>query len=254
MRTLWITGGGTGIGRALAQRCFENGDRVVISGRRSELLTQALKEITGQEKSDRFWTFAGDAASEEHADHVVSTLASHGLFVDVLINNAGQNSNHTFDEATAEEFEEAFRANCLGAIRCVQAVLPAMRQRRAGAIVTVSSVLGQWASRGSASYSISKYATTGLIDLLRQELIGSGIQVLGVFPGFIKTAMTLPFVKPGSPKASFGKTPAQMADAILRALRQGKTELYYPFYVPWLIRLHRWLPITADRIARKVKH
>ena len=129
-----------------------------------------------------------------------------------------------------------------------------MRQRRSGAIVTVSSVLGHWASAGSASYSVSKYATTGFIDLLRQELIGSGIQVLGVFPGFIQTDMTLPFVKPGSPKASFGKTPLQMADAILRALRKGKTELYYPFYVPWLLRLHRWLPMTADRLARKVKH
>jgi len=254
MQTIWITGGGTGIGRALAQRCYENGDRVVISGRRPDPLAQAEQDITGGKKSNRFWTFAGDAASDDHADHVVSTLAAHGFFVDVLINNAGQNSNHTFDEATAEEFEQAFHINCGAAIRCVQAVLPAMRQRRNGAIVSVSSVLGHWASAGSASYSVSKYATTGLIDLLRQELVNSGIQVLGVYPGFIQTDMTLPFVEAGSPKANLGKTPTQMADAILRALRKGKTELYYPFYVPWLIRFHRWMPITADRIARKVKH
>jgi short-subunit dehydrogenase len=254
MRTVWITGGGTGIGRALAQRCYDNGDRVVISGRRADVLEQALRDITGEVKSARFWTFAGDASNEDHADHVISSLASHGLFVDVLINNAGQNDNHTFDEATAEDFDSAFRANCMSAIHCVQAVLPAMRQRRAGAIVCVSSVLGHWASSGSASYSVSKYAVTGLIDVLRQELIGTGINVLGVFPGFIKTDMTLPFVTPGSPKANYGKTPDQMTAAILHALKRGKTELYYPFYVPWLIRLHRLMPMTADRLARHFHH
>jgi short-subunit dehydrogenase len=254
MRTIWITGGGTGIGRALAQRCFEAGDRVLISGRRPEVLAQAVKAITGQEHSDRLWTFAGDASDPRHAPDVLAQLAKQNLSVDVLINNAGHNSNHELDQSTPEEFEEAFRINCMSALRCAQAVLPAMRQRRSGAIVTIASVLGQWASSGSASYSVGKYATTGLIDVLRQDLIGSGIQVLGVFPGFIQTEMTLPFVKPGSFKARFGKTPLNMADAILRALRKGKTELYYPAYVPWLIRFHRMAPILADTVARRMHH
>jgi len=254
MQTVWITGGGTGIGRALAQRCYERGDRVVISGRRAEVLAEAARAITGAGPSPRFFTFAGDASDPAHVDHVVSALAGHGLFVDLLINNAGQNSHQLFDEADPSEFVRAFEANCLSAIRCVKAVLPAMRQRRAGAVVLISSVYGQWASSGSATYSVSKYAVTGTIDLLRQELVGSGVQVLGVYPGFIQTAMTKPFVKPGSFKARFGKTPFDMADAILSALRRGKTELYYPFYVPWLIRLHRWLPLTADRLSRRLYH
>lgn len=254
MQTVWITGGGTGIGRALAQRCYERGDRVVISGRRADVLAQTARDIAGAESSHRFFTFAGDAADAAHVDHVVSALAGHGFFVDLFVNSAGQNSNRTFDECDPAEFASAFEANCLSAIRCAKAVLPAMRQRRSGAIVLISSVFGQWASSGSATYSVSKYAVTGTIDLLRQELVGSGVQVLGVFPGFVQTAMTLPFVKPGSFKARFGKTPTDMADAILRALRRGKTELYYPFYVPWFIRLHRWAPLAADRLARRLYH
>src|SRR6185436_10422394 len=114
-----------------------------------------------------------------HSAQVVSELQKQGFSVDVLINNAGQNSDRVFDETPPEEFVQAFRLNCLSAIQCAKAVLPAMRQRRAGAIVSFSSVLGQWASSGSASYSVGKYAVSGFIDLLRQELIGTGIQVLG---------------------------------------------------------------------------
>ena len=254
MKTVWITGGGSGIGKALAQRCYERGDHVVITGRRPEPLAQAIKDISGQATSDRLWMFAGDAADAQHAAQVVTALGAQGLFVDVLINSAGQNDNRAFDETTTAEFETAFRVNCLTAVECVKAVLPDMRRRRSGAIVAISSVLGRWGSSGSASYSVSKYATTGLIDVLRQELIDTGIHVLGVFPGFVQTDMTLPFVTPGSLKSRFGKTPLQMADALLGALEGGRAELYYPFYVSWLLRLHRWAPVWADTLARRLHH
>lgn len=253
MRTIWITGGGTGIGRALAERYFQNGDRVIISGRRPDVLAEAVRSISGKDTCDRLWTFAGDAADKAHADHVITQLAAHGLSVDILINNAGQNSHHPFSESSLEDFEQAFRANCGSALQCTQAVLPAMRQKRAGAIVLISSVLGKFASSDSAAYSVAKYAVSGLIDVLRQDLIDSGVQVLGVYPGFIQTAMTLPFVTPQSAKAKFGKKPSQMADAIIQALRQGKTELHYPAYVPWLIRLNHWMPQMAARLAKKFR-
>ena len=93
----------------------------------------------------------------------------------------------------------------------------------------------------------------GYTGALRQMLLGTGVHVMGVYPGFIKTAMTLPFVQPGSVKAVLGKTPDQMAAALLYALRRKKRDLFYPWYVPWVLRLQRWMPATMDFVAQHVK-
>lgn len=252
MSAVWVTGGGSGIGRALAAHYYREGRFVVISGRRHDALLDAVRAIAGSDAS-RLLAIPGDVADPATATTVLSTLALRGQSVEILINNAGLNSSHGFSQTTEAEWIEAFRVNCLGAVHCAQAVLPGMRQRRSGVIVNISSVLGQFASSGSASYSVSKYALTGFTDVLRQDLQGSGIHVLGVYPGFIQTDMTMPFVKPGSLKSHFGHTPEQIARAIARAASQRKAELFYPWYVPWLIRMHRWMPNIADRLAVRLR-
>ena len=173
--------------------------------------------------------------------------------IDLLINNAGSNDNRSVKSTTAQQYTDAFENNCLSAILATQAVLPEMLTARHGAIVNISSILGQWASATSAAYSVSKYALTGFTDALRQSLVGTGVHVLGVYPGYIRTAMTAPFVKQGTARSRVAKSPEQMANAIWRALRHKKPELYYPWYVPWVLRLHRWMPLLADRVAMKVK-
>jgi short-subunit dehydrogenase len=170
-----------------------------------------------------------------------------------LVNNAGANFNHALRETPVDEYRQAFENNCLSAIRATTAVLPAMREARSGAIVNISSIYGQWGSSTSASYSVSKFALTGFSEALRQELVGSGIHVLSVFPGYIRTAMTSPFVQSGTLRSRLGQSPEALAREILRALKKNKQELYYPWYVPWALRLHRWFPAMADRLANRVK-
>ena len=160
---------------------------------------------------------------------------------------------HSLEEAPLNEFEESFRINCLGAIACTKVVLPGMRQRHAGAIVHVSSVLGKWGSCHSASYSVGKFALAGFTDVLRQELAGTGIHVMGVYPGFIRTDMTARFVPAGSLKERYGKSPQAMARVILKALSQNRAELHYPWYVSWLVRFHRMMPAVSDRFARRAR-
>ena len=164
--------------------------------------------------------------------------------IDLLVNNAGSNFHHELLDTTFEEYLKSFEINCLSSINCTQARAPEMLKNGRGSIVNISSIYGRWASSNSASYSVGKYAVAGYTDALRQGLIGTPLHVMGVFPGFIRTDMTMPFVVPGSLRSRMGKTPDQMAKVISRALNRKKPELYYPWYVPWVLRLHRWFPKT----------
>ncbi len=253
MTIAWITGGGTGIGRALAERLCAEGARVVISGRRREILEEAAGKISRAQSSGEIQAIAGDAADATHVNHLVAHVKSRWGVIDLLVNKAGMNLNHPFGETPSEEYRHALENNCLSAIRATTAVLPGMREAGQGAVVNISSIYGQWGSATSASYSVSKFALAGYTEALRQGLAGSGIQVLGVFPGFIRTPMTIPFVQPGTLRSHLGRSPDAMARAILRALKKKKRELYYPWYVAWLLRLHRWLPALADHAAGSVK-
>jgi short-subunit dehydrogenase len=254
MTIAWVTGGGTGIGRALAKRLYHEGASVVISGRRKEVLEETASAISAEPSSGHLLAIAGDACDPVHVTDVVAQIVNRWGPVNLLINNAGVNFNHGVPEATAEEYQRSFEINCLAAIRTTTAVLPAMLKANAGAIVNISSIYGRWASSRSASYSVAKYALAGYTDALRQSLMGTGVQVLGIYPGFIQTDMTMPFVQPDSFKARLGKTPDDMVEAIFQALNRKKAELYFPWYVPWVLRLHRWMPNLFDRLAERVRH
>jgi short-subunit dehydrogenase len=198
--------------------------------------------------------FPGDASAPSYAEEVQQTVKERWGEVDLLINNAGENPNQNFFESTPEDFEQTFRINCLSAIRCIKVVLPAMIVRRAGVIVNVSSVLGKWASANSPAYSVSKYAMTGLTDSLRQELAGSGVHIMGVYPGFIRTAMTMPFVKPGSLRDRAGKSPDDMARAILLGIERRKMEVHYPAYVSLSLTLYHLFPRLLERLRKMTGH
>jgi len=247
MAVVWITGGGTGIGRALAEACLQRGDSVAISGRRAEVLQNTAREI--DPSGQRVLVVAGDVGDPGFAAQAVSQIHARWEKVDCLINNAGHNDSRSMEAAQPDDYLAAFKINCLGAIHCAQAVLPGMRSRRQGKIITISSIYGRWASANSPTYSTAKYAVTGFSDSLRQAVMGSGVHVMTVFPGFICTDMTMPYVKPGSLKARFGARPASIAKAILRAADRGRRELYYPLYVSWALRLYRWFPGLLDKSA-----
>lgn len=250
---VWITGGGTGIGRAIAEAFFQRGAKILITGRRADVLDRAAREISGMPGGGEILPVAGDASDPDHIQRVIETAKSRWGSITHLINNAGSNFNHPIAEARPDEYRQAFENNTMSVIRSTDAVLPAMRAEGRGTIVNISSVYGRWGTATSASYSVSKFALTGYSEALQQELMGSGIHVLTVFPGFIRTAMTNPFVQPGSVRERLGKSPAAMAQAIMKALDTNTRDLYFPWYVSFVLRLHRWMPGWADRLARSVK-
>ncbi len=251
MTIAWVTGGGTGIGKALAALLYRKGYSVVISGRRKEVLEEAVRDISGQPGSGRIRIMAGDASDNRHVHDLVDTIRREWGDIDLLINNAGVNFHHPFRESSIEEIVRTVDINALAPLGCIAAVLPAMLAKKTGAIVNISSILGKWASPTSFAYSMSKFAMTGLSDALHQELKGTGIHVMTVFPGYIHTAMTDPYATPL--KQRLGISPESMARAILKGLRRRRRELYYPFYVPWVLRLHNWFPAPLESLARALK-
>jgi len=252
-RVAWVTGGGTGIGKALSLALGRSGYAVAISGRRADVLNAALPELLAVVPYQRALAVPCDVSDRSQVVAAGRRIKEAFGDVTLLINNAGWNPNHSFTDTPAEEFEKSFAINCMGAVYATQTVLPGMLAVGEGAIVNVGSVLGHWASAGSAAYSVAKYAVTGLTDIRRQDLVGKPVHVMGVYPGYVETAMTQPFVEQGSWKARIGRSPEKMAAAVVRALERRKPELYYPFYVPWVLRLHRWMPLLSARLARRVK-
>jgi len=254
MKVAWVTGGGTGIGRALAEALYREGYWVAISGRRREMLEDTARKISAITGRGEIHVLQADITDSNQVKSAIEALARPSGKLHLLINNAGDNPHHSFQETSLEEFKESFNINCLSAVRIVKEVLPLMWHGEGATIVNVSSILGKWASAGSPAYSVSKYAMTGFTDMLRPWLVGTGIHVMGVYPGFIQTAMTAPFVQPGSIKAHFAASPESMARAILKGVRRQSAEVHYPWYVPWLLRFHRAMPQVAAQVAHRVKH
>ncbi len=252
-RVAWITGGGTGIGRALCVQLCRQGYSVLISGRRQEFLTQTARDIDEEQGAGRILALAGDVRNAEFVKHAAQIVGQRYGNIDLLINNAGVNTFHTLQDTPPDEFVESFTINCLSAILCTKAVLPDMLLRRSGTVVNVSSFAGKWASAKSSAYSVSKYALTGFTDSIRQELHGSGVHVMGVYPGFVRTPMLKDRMAPHSVLERISTSPESMAAAILRGMKRKTRDVYHPFYVPILLKCHDWLPGAMESLLRHFK-
>jgi NAD(P)-dependent dehydrogenase (short-subunit alcohol dehydrogenase family) len=183
-RSILITGSSSGIGQALARRFAQRGWRVFATMRKPEGQGgQTLRD----EASTRGWrltTPALDVTRDDSVQAAVSAaLAETGGRLDVLVNNAGYYAFGPLEETTPDELRAQLETNVVGVQRVTRAVLPAMRARRAGTIVTMSSVSGLVAVPMVGPYHASKWALEGMIEALRLELLPFGVNVVLVEPG-----------------------------------------------------------------------
>ena len=175
-----ITGCSSGIGRATALEAAARGHRVFASARDRE----GLRELEEGGAIRCLALDVTDAASIRGA--VASVLAEAGR-VDALVNNAGYGQYGAAEDVTAEEWRRQFDVNLFGAIEAARAVLPAMREKRTGTIVNVSSVAGKIAIPFAAPYCASKHALEAFSDALRVEVAPFGIRVAVIEAGPIET-------------------------------------------------------------------
>jgi NADP-dependent 3-hydroxy acid dehydrogenase YdfG len=181
-----VTGGGSGIGLAVARALLDEGARVAISGRDEAKLQGAVQELAGGE---RLLYVTADVADPEQVDRMVRTVQQRWGAVDILVNNAGTNiKQRTVRELTPESWQLLIRANLDGAFYCIHAVLPQMLQRHEGLIINISSIAGKRANPlGGAAYVASKFGMSGLGICLAAEEMNSGIRVTNIYPGEVET-------------------------------------------------------------------
>jgi NAD(P)-dependent dehydrogenase (short-subunit alcohol dehydrogenase family) len=180
-RVWLVTGCSAGFGRAVAEAALAVGDTVVATARRPETLG------TIAAGSGLLCPMALDVTDPLAIDQVVRETVDRFGRVDVLVNNAGHGSVGAVEELTMDELRALFDVMFFGAVGLTKAVLPHMRERRAGAIVQISSMGGQLAMPGFGAYCAAKFALEGLTEALVDEVAPFGIRVITVEPGAFRT-------------------------------------------------------------------
>jgi len=187
-RVALVTGGGRGIGRAVAHALSEAGAAVAVAARTADQVHAVAAELTvGGAKARAVRCDVGDASSVDQAvQEVTGSLGP----VDILVNNAGIASSSPLHRTSLEEWERLFRVNATGSFLCIRTVLPGMTQRGWGRIVNVASVVGLTAAPYIAAYAASKHAQVGLTRAAAAEVAHTGVTVNAVCPGYVDTPMT----------------------------------------------------------------
>ena len=178
-----VTGANSGIGRSIAAHLAGQG-HTVYAGMRDVGKADKLLAKAG-EAADHIFPITVDVTDDTS---VAEAFAGAGP-LDVLVNNAGIGLNATTEDLDLDDGRRVFETNLWGTIRCIQAALPAMRERGSGHIVNISSVLGRTATVGQTAYCASKWALEGMSESLVHEVAPFGIRVSIIEPGITRTAI-----------------------------------------------------------------
>lgn len=180
-----ITGASRGIGKEIALQLAMKGMKLSIIGSSSDI-TKTAEELKASGFEDVL-PFQVDVANEQQMNEVVAkTIAVFGT-VDILVNNAGIGFFKLVEETTVEEWRKVFDVNVQGVFVGSKAVLPHMKEKRTGTIVTISSDVGRYTIANGAAYTATKYAVQGFSGSLAQEVRDFGIRVGTINPGMVDT-------------------------------------------------------------------
>jgi NADP-dependent 3-hydroxy acid dehydrogenase YdfG len=199
-KVAWITGAGSGIGRSGALELSAAGAHVILSGRRGEQLSDVAAEIAvaGGTAETEPLDVADKAAVARAGARIVDR---HGR-VDILVNSAGINfPNRFWKNLTADSFDQVLAVNLNGALYCTYAVLPAMRARKDGLVINVSSWAGKFESYLTGpAYNASKHAMVAMTMSLNDEECVNGIRACVICPGEVATPILKHRPKPPTPE------------------------------------------------------
>jgi NAD(P)-dependent dehydrogenase (short-subunit alcohol dehydrogenase family) len=181
-----VTGGGTGIGRAVALAFAQEGCRVAVSGRRAEKLGETASLWTGVSP---VLCCTADVTNRKSVERLFAWASAALGPLDILVLSAGSNiRRRSMAEIDPDDWDRVLQINATGAFNCIHAALPRMRERQAGLIINISSVAGKRASLlGGVAYNASKFAATALGTSVGLEEAKNGIRVTNIYPGEVNT-------------------------------------------------------------------
>jgi 3-oxoacyl-[acyl-carrier protein] reductase len=188
-RIALVTGAGSGIGRAIAEKLGKNGERVVVNdlrGQSADEVVAGIKEAGGEAAAA-----PGDVSDPAAVERIMAAVREAYGSPDILVNNAGFLQQKRFVELTVEDFDRMIAVHLRGTFLCTRAVLPEMLSRGSGIIVNVASQLGQIGGIELCHYSAAKAGIIGLTKSLAREVSTQGVRVNAVAPGPINTELIL---------------------------------------------------------------
>jgi NADP-dependent 3-hydroxy acid dehydrogenase YdfG len=185
-KTVLITGATSGIGLACAKKFAENGDKVILTGRNEQRLSEIRKEL--EAKGAKVLTLAFDVRDREKATKYIHELPAEWQEIDVLVNNAGLALGLEPEyEGNADDWETMIDTNIKGLLTMTRLVVPGMVARNRGHIINVGSVAGDAAYAGGNVYCATKAAVKALSDGLRIDVANTAIRVTNLKPGLVET-------------------------------------------------------------------
>jgi 3-dehydrosphinganine reductase len=258
-----ITGGSSGIGLALARQCAAQGARLSLLARDHTRLAAARTELLAASPGASVFTTSVDVAlAADLTAALTAAEQTHGA-VDILIASAGIARPGYFEDVPVAIFERAMAVNYFGTLYALKTLIPAMRARRHGAVVLISSGAGLHGFFGYTSYSPTKFALRGLAEALRAELKDSGVGITIVYPPDTDTPQLAEenLTKPIETKAITAGGGLWSADAVaaltLAGLARGRFSITPGWQITALAWLHSLLaPVlywSFDRTARQAR-
>jgi len=188
-RVALVTGAGSGIGRAIAEKLAKDGERVVVNDLREASANEVVAGI--EQAGGEAASAPGDVSDPEAVGRIVEAARESFGPVDILVNNAGYGQQKPFVDLTVEDFDRMIGVHLRGTFLCTSAVLPEMLSRGRGVIVNVASQLGQIGGVELCHYSAAKAGIIGLTKSLAREVSAQGVRVNAVAPGPINTDLVL---------------------------------------------------------------
>lgn len=217
-----VTGGGRGIGAAVALRLSEAGAAVVVSARSEAEIRSVVEEL--RRGGGPATAVACDVTDPERVESMAREagewLTTEGVPADILVNNAGAAGSAPVTKQSLEEWNRLFAVNATGAFLCTRALLPGMLERGWGRIVNMASVAALAGAPYIAAYAASKHALLGFTRCAAAEVAGRGVTVNAICPGYVDTPMTAESVARIARKT--GRTEQEALNSILASNPQGR--------------------------------
>jgi 3-hydroxybutyrate dehydrogenase len=214
-KTALITGGGRGIGRAIAHAFAREGARIAVAARTAAQVEQVASEI-----GPNAIALVCDVADSESVTRMFSDLRERLGDADILVNNAGVAETATVINTTDELWHRHLSINLSGTFYCTRAALPAMLKNRWGRVINVASIAGKAGSAYVAAYTASKHGVMGLTRSIAAEVAATGITVNAICPGYVETAMVSRGVEQITQKT--GRTTDEVLDALKKMNPQNR--------------------------------
>jgi short-subunit dehydrogenase len=244
-KVVLITGASSGIGRGLGVELARRGAAVGLLARRADSLEEIVAEI--EAAGGRAIALPADVTEPDEVRSAACALRRKFGYIDVLIANAGVGATTYAVDLCEKEVAELIKVNVIGVVNSVTAVMPHMIERGQGHLVAISSLASYRGLPKSAAYCASKAAVSALFESLRIDLIGTGIDVSIIHPGFIKTPLTA-----GRKRMPYLMELDDAVNKMVRAIEKRKKSYAFPWQLANIVRACMLLPIPLyDWIAAR---